>query len=52
MMRVERKSRAASTKDATRETEDDENTAAPFAPRRTALTAKLTVIVWVDQSDV
>jgi hypothetical protein len=44
MMRVERKSRAESTKDATREMDDDDRTARPFETRRIMLMAKLTTM--------
>lgn len=42
MIRVETKSKKESTKDATRETEEEESTARPFPSRRAMLTAKLT----------
>jgi hypothetical protein len=43
MIRVEMKSRKASTKEATSETEDDERTASPLARSRMMLTPKLTL---------
>ncbi len=39
---VDKKSRAESTKDATREMEEEESTARPFEMRRMKLMAKLT----------
>jgi hypothetical protein len=43
MIKVEMKSRNASTNDATSETDDDERTASPLARSKTMLTPKLTV---------